>query len=143
MLVALIASNHGDLTMRTIVCILAFLIIVGAANAGQLPRAVHEDGSCKLAAVANISESPIDFRAIEQQREQRSTKGRAPFKATPTGESTNDFCFWYKVIRYYTDATYTNQCGSRYYYCDGTVGTAGICNPPSSYYTVQENCDCE
>lgn len=127
--------------MRTIVCILGFLIVVGVGNAAQLPRAVHEDGACMLAAVVNISESSINFRA--QQREQGGTKERALFKTASPSESANGFCFLYKVIRWYTDATYTNQCGSRFYYCDGTVGTAGICNPPSPYCTVQVNCECE
>ena len=118
--------------MRTTACILAFLI-AGMANAAEPSRAVHKKGSCKPA--ANVSESHIDFRAIEQRKQESTT-------AISMGESTNDFCCLYKVIRWYTDATYTTQCGSRFYYCDGLVGTAGICNPPSPYYIVEWRCEC-
>jgi hypothetical protein len=112
--------------MRTALFMLAFLI-AGVANAGEPSGAVLENGSCKLATLA--SEGSIDFRVIDP--------------AISKSKSTDDFCFWWKGIRYYTDATYTVQCGSRNYYCDGTVGTSGVCNPPSPYYIVQVNCDCE
>lgn len=119
--------------MRTTVCILAFLI-AGTANAAGSSKAVPKEGSCK--ALANVSESHIDFRAIEQRRQESTTT------AISMSESNDYFCCLYKVIRWYTDATYSTQCGAQFYYCDGSVGTAGICNPPSPYYIVEWRCEC-
>ena len=104
--------------MRTTLCVLALLFIAGVANA-------TEPSSCKLASVANTSENAIDLGAIS------------------TSEKTESFCFLWKRNRYYTDATYTTLCSTRSYYCDGTVGTSGICNPPSSYLISEELCTCD
>ena len=112
--------------MRTTLCVLALLLIAGVANAAEPPMAVDKgEASCKLASVTNASENVIDFGAIS------------------ASERTKSFCFLWKRNRYYTDATYSTLCSTRSYYCDGTVGTSGLCNPPSPYLISEELCTCD
>jgi hypothetical protein len=125
------------LSMRTTFCILAFLI-AGVATAVEPPEAVHKNDSCKAAGVANTSESPIDFWGIKQR--ELDNGRRAPFKPISMSEGSDDFCYTYKIIRYYTDASYTDQCGSLFFLCEGLVGSGGPCR--TQFYTVEERCEC-
>jgi hypothetical protein len=53
--------------------------------------------------------------------------------------STRMQCQWYKNINYFTDATYTTQCGYTVYFCSGGAGHGGC----FTSYTTTGYCDCE
>lgn len=57
----------------------------------------------------------------------------------PPAASSRTGCFFYEKNRFYTDATFTTQCGYIVYWCDGSVGRSGC---QYTGYTKTEYCEC-
>jgi hypothetical protein len=64
-----------------------------------------------------------------------------PLKPMFTSETTDEiFCTGYdeRVVIWYTDNTYTTQCGRRIESCDGYVAQWGC----QTYFHIEQSCDC-
>jgi len=125
--------------MRVTVCLLFLLVITAAVEAEPLaPGAVGKNGSCKAGIVKEASGSSLSFGEVIS-REPKLGRVGAPFSPNFASESSTGQCTWYQIIRYYTDATYAQQCGMQFFYCDGLVGSAGLCR--TQFSTIQ-TCEC-
>lgn len=53
-------------------------------------------------------------------------------------EGEKKACLWYRRHIYYSDATHSTSVGSRRWFCDGSIGTAGTV----TIYFDEFECDC-
>jgi hypothetical protein len=124
--------------MRVTFCMLVLLVVAVATAANPLALgAIRHNTSCKAGSVRNASESLLPFREVLGQ-EQEFGRVRAPFTSIHASDAAEGPCFWYQITRYYTDASYSQQCGMLIYYCDGLVGSGGLCR--TQFFTI-ETCD--
>jgi hypothetical protein len=135
--------------MRIVIYTL-FLLTATVTTAAGAPSekggvAVHEDGfksdavvSLQTQGFGTTQSSAALFEEITRGKS-KSEMGRALFTSQLASDNTSGQCLWYKSVTYYTDNTYTTQCGGLMYLCEGLVGSTGPCRTP--FYTIQ-TCEC-